>query len=97
VPFFGRDAYFPRGPFLVAMATSATVLPAFIIRTPDGRYRAVVEEPLAIERGRDREAALRKNVERYVAVLERYISANPEQWYCFYPFWEDPSRSGSGR
>jgi len=96
VPFFGRAAYFPRGPFLVAMATNATVLPAFIIRTPDGRYRAVVEEPLEIDRGRDREAALRKNVERYVAVLQRYVSATPEQWYCFYPFWEDPSRAGSG-
>lgn len=95
VPFFGRAAWFPRGPFLVAMATSATVLPAFIIRTPDGRYRAVVEEPLAIERGRDREAALAENVRRYVAVLERYVSANPEQWYCFYPFWEDPSRAGT--
>lgn len=92
IPFFGRDAYFPRGPFLVAMATDAAVLPAFIIRTPDGRYRAVVEEPLAIDRGRDREAALRENVGRYVAVLERYVAANPEQWYCFYPFWEDPSR-----
>jgi KDO2-lipid IV(A) lauroyltransferase len=96
VPFFGREAYFPRGPFLVAMATTAAVLPAFIIRTPDGRYRAVVEEPLAIERGRDREAALRENVLRYVAVLERYVAANPEQWYCFYPFWEDPSRKGGG-
>lgn len=92
VPFFGRDAYFPRGPLLVAMATSATVLPAFIIRTPDGRYRAVVEEPLPVERAGDREVALRGNVLRYVTVLEKYVSANPEQWYCFYPFWEDPSR-----
>ena len=97
VPFFGREAYFPRGPFLVAMATRAAVLPAFIIRTPDGRYRAVVEEPLAIDRGRDREAALKANVERYVAVLERYVAANPEQWYCFYPFWEDPSRQESSQ
>lgn len=97
VPFFGREAFFPRGPFLVAMATNAAVLPAFIIRTPDGRYRAVVEEPLVVDRGRDRGAALRMNVERYVAVLERYVSAHPEQWYCFYPFWEDPSRgAGSG-
>ena len=24
--------------------------------------------------------------------LERYIRTYPEQWYCFYPFWEDPSR-----
>jgi Kdo2-lipid IVA lauroyltransferase/acyltransferase len=96
VPFFGREAYFPRGPFLVAMATAATVLPAFIVRTPDGRYRAIVEEPLEIDRGRDREAALRANVQRYVSILERYVSEHPEQWYCFYPFWDDPSRSEAG-
>jgi KDO2-lipid IV(A) lauroyltransferase len=92
VPFFGRDAYFPRGPFLVAMATEATVLPAFIVRAPDGRYRAIVEAPLEIEREGDREALLRANVERYVSILERYVARHPEQWYCFYPFWEDPSR-----
>ncbi len=97
VPFFGRDAYFPRGPFLVAMATPATVLPAFIVRVPDGRYRAIIESPLEIERGGDREAALRRNVERYVAILEHYVAENPEQWYCFYPFWEDPSRTGDVR
>ncbi len=94
VPFFGRDAYFPRGPFRVAMATGATVLPAFILRTPDGRYRAIIEEPLEIVQGSDRDAALRANVARYVAILERYVGANPEQWYCFYPFWDDPSRKG---
>ena len=92
VPFFGRSAYFPRGPFLVAMATSATVLPAFIVRVADGRYRAIVEAPLEVDRGRDREAALATNVGRYVAILERYVAEHPEQWYCFYPFWEDPSR-----
>ncbi|MEP7131727.1 MAG: lysophospholipid acyltransferase family protein [Acidobacteriota bacterium] len=92
VPFFGRDAFFPRGPFRVAMATGATVLPAFILRTDDGRYRAIIEEPLPIVRGPDRDASLRENLARYVAILERYIRAHPEQWYCFYPFWDDPSR-----
>jgi lauroyl/myristoyl acyltransferase len=97
VPFFGRDAFFPRGPFRVAMATEAVVLPAFIVRVPDGRYRAVLEEPLAIERGGDREEALRENLRRYVVILERYIRASPEQWYCFYPFWDDPSRRDDPR
>jgi lauroyl/myristoyl acyltransferase len=100
VPFFGREAYFPRGPFRVAMATGATVLPAFVIRVPDGRYRAVIEEPLAIEGSGDRKASLRSNIERYVAILERYVRAYPEQWYCFYPFWDDPSRrreTGNGK
>lgn len=96
VPFFGKEAYFPRGPLRVAMATEATVLPAFIVRVPDGRYRAIVEEPLVIERSGDREAALRENVRRYVAILEGYVARHPEQWYCFYPFWEDPSRQSSG-
>jgi KDO2-lipid IV(A) lauroyltransferase len=74
------------------MASGATVLPSFIVRMPDGRYRAIVEEPLAVESGDDRDAALRRNLERYVAILERYVSEYPDQWYCFYPFWDDPSR-----
>jgi len=94
VPFFGREAYFPRGPFRVAMASGATVLPAFIVRLPDGRYRAVVEEPLPIDADGDRDAALRRNILRYVALLERYVREYPDQWYCFYPFWDDPSRKG---
>ena len=92
LPFFGREAFFPRGPLRVAMASGATVLPAFIVRLPDGRYRAIVEEPLAIETAGDRDAALRENLRRYVAILERYVREYPEQWYCFYPFWDDPSR-----
>jgi lauroyl/myristoyl acyltransferase len=95
VSFFGREAYFPRGPLRVAMATGAAVLPAFIVRAPDGRYRAIIEEPLGIEGGPDRDAALRENLARYTAVLERYVRAYPEQWYCFYPFWDDPSRKAA--
>jgi len=95
VPFFGREAYFPRGPLRVAMATGATVLPAFIMRIPDGRYRAIIEEPLEIDRTADRDTALARNLARYVAVLERYVRAYPEQWYCFYPFWDDPTRKAA--
>jgi KDO2-lipid IV(A) lauroyltransferase len=90
--FFGREAYFPRGPFRVAMATGAVVLPAFIVSVAGGRYRAIIEEPIPIEDAGDRDAALRLNIARYVAVLERYVRTYPEQWYCFYPFWDDPSR-----
>ena len=92
LPFFGREAFFPRGPLRVAMASGATVLPAFIVRVPDGRYRAIVEAPLPIETSGDRDEALRENLRRYAALLERYVREYPDQWYCFYPFWDDPSR-----
>ncbi|HEV8116960.1 MAG TPA: lysophospholipid acyltransferase family protein [Thermoanaerobaculia bacterium] len=94
-PFFGRDAYFPRGPLRVAMATGAVVLPSFIVRVPDGRYRAIIEEPLEIETSGSRDDALRVNLSRYLAVLERYVREYPDQWYCFYPFWDDPTRRES--
>jgi lauroyl/myristoyl acyltransferase len=94
LPFFGREAFFPRGPIRVAMASGATVLPAFIVRAPDGRYRAIVEEPLPIQTSGDRDAALLENLRRYAAILERYVRKYPDQWYCFYPFWDDPSRKG---
>jgi lauroyl/myristoyl acyltransferase len=96
VPFFGREAFFPRGPLRVAMASGATVLPAFIVRVPDGRYHAIVEAPLQVDSGGDRDAALSRNLQRYVAILERYVREYPDQWYCFYPFWDDPSRKPTG-
>ncbi len=96
-PFFGREAYFPRGPLRVAMSSGAVVLPAFIVRVPDGRYRAIIEGPLPIDTSGDRDAALRTNLARYVTILERYVRAYPDQWYCFYPFWDDPSRKPAAR
>jgi lauroyl/myristoyl acyltransferase len=95
MPFFGRPAFFPRGPLRVAMASGATVLPAFIVRGSGGGYRAIVEEPLPIETSGDRDAALRENLRRYIAILERYVREYPDQWYCFYPFWDDPSRKAA--
>jgi KDO2-lipid IV(A) lauroyltransferase len=92
MPFFGQEAYFPRGPLRVAMATGAAVLPSFVLRTAEGNYRAVIGAPLAVDTGPDRDAALRRNLERYVAILEEVVRATPEQWYCFYPFWDDPTR-----
>jgi len=100
VDFFGRPAFFPRGPFTAAMVTDAAMLPSFILRE-GSRYRIVIEDVLTIDRGGNHEADLRANVERFVRILERYVRRYPTQWYCFYPFWDDPSRrlaaSGAAR
>lgn len=92
VEFFGSPAFFPRGPFVAAMATGATFLPSFVVRLPDHRYRVMIEEPLEISRGGTHEEDVRHNVERFVRLLERYVAKYPTQWYCFYPFWDDPTR-----
>jgi lauroyl/myristoyl acyltransferase len=91
VDFFGRPAYFPRGPIAAAKVTGAALLPSFILRE-GSRYRIVIEDALEISRGGNHEEDLRANVERFVRILERYVRRYPTQWYCFYPFWDDPSR-----
>jgi len=89
--FFGRRAYFPRGPFAAAMVSGAAVLPSFILRQ-GSRYRIVIEDELPVARGGRHAEDLQTNVERFVRLLESYVRRYPTQWYCFYPFWDDPSR-----
>lgn len=82
VNFFGKEASFPIGPVVMAMKSGAALIPAFILRQPDGRYSAVLEEaiPLVLEGKKDE--LIKKNLENTVRVFERYIRQHPDQWYC---------------
>jgi predicted LPLAT superfamily acyltransferase len=46
---------------------------------------------VAGERGR-RMASIELGMRQYVLQLEELVREHPDQWYCFYPFWEDPLR-----
>jgi KDO2-lipid IV(A) lauroyltransferase len=93
IPFFGRESYFPRGPWELAAMTGAPILCSFFYMDGDGRFRARFLEPITItgERGQ-RRAAIEAGMRRYVHDLEILIRRHPDQWYCFYPFWDDPLR-----
>jgi lauroyl/myristoyl acyltransferase len=83
VPFFGAPARFPLGPFVIAAAAGAPVVPAFCVLEPTGGYRLHVEPALDVARGGE-EAALRAAV----GTLERYIRAHWDQWFNFFDVWE---------
>ncbi|HJU83067.1 MAG TPA: lysophospholipid acyltransferase family protein [Holophagaceae bacterium] len=96
IPFFGRETYFPRGPWELAAMTGAPILTSFITLTEDQRFIARIGRPIFI-RGRrgERMNEIEAGMRRYVADLEALIRRDPSQWYCFYPFWDDPARSAS--
>src|SRR5262249_32935534 len=50
-PFFGAPALFPMGPFMLARAARAPVVPAFCLLDDDRRYRIVVGTPAGGEAG----------------------------------------------
>jgi KDO2-lipid IV(A) lauroyltransferase len=92
LPFLGRNVSFPVGPFRIAAAAGVPLLPVFVLREKDGAYRTVVEAPIRVEaasRGR-REEAERSAMMEFVAILERTVRENGEQWYMFSRFWEPP-------
>lgn len=81
VSFFGRPVPFPVGPILLAMATRAPVVPAFSVMEAPGRYRGIIEPPLNLRNGSDRERSLIDNLQQVANVFERYIRLYPDQWY----------------
>jgi KDO2-lipid IV(A) lauroyltransferase len=96
LPFFGRDVPFPRGPWELAAMTGAPIITSFFYTDETRRFHASFGEPMHIHGGRgDRMAAIKAAMGRYVADLEALIRRHPSQWYCFYPFWDDPARNTS--
>ncbi len=91
MPFLGRTASFPVGPFKIAAASGAPLLPVFILQEPDWRYQTIVEEPIRVSElpgRRNKEQAVTDAMAAFVAVLEKTIRAYPSQWYRFTRFWE---------
>jgi lauroyl/myristoyl acyltransferase len=88
VPFFGALASFPVGPFVLARASGASVVPAFCLMEDDHRYAIEVGTPMHV--GADGE---RPALTHWVSVLEAMIRRHPEQWFTFF----DPWRRDAGR
>jgi KDO2-lipid IV(A) lauroyltransferase len=85
VPFFGEPAAFPIGPFVLARAAGAAVVPAFCAMAPGGRYRLEIDAPIWVKPGEEASA-----LATTVAALERVIRAYPTQWFNFFDAWSPP-------
>ncbi len=83
LPFFGRTVKIPRGPAAFSVRTGAPIVPGFLVREQDGRYRFVLEPPITVPEGLPREQAVRRMTEQCVEVMSRYIRRYPTQWYLF--------------
>lgn len=84
---FGKPTEMPAGPFALAMAARAPIFPLFVIRQGRRSYRLVTGEPILVERrGRDRDADLRRAIDRWTAELERIIRESWWNWFMFEPY-----------
>ena len=96
MPFFGRVVPFPRGPWELAAMTGAPIETSFFHTDEARRFHARFGAPLHVQGGRsERMGAIEAGMRSYVADLEALVRRHPSQWYCFYPFWDDPARAGA--
>ncbi len=94
--FFGREVPFPRGPWELSAMTGAPIVTSFFFADENRRFHAHFGEPIRVLGGRgDRMVAIEAGMRAYVRDLEALIRRHPSQWYCFYPFWDDPARNAT--
>jgi predicted LPLAT superfamily acyltransferase len=91
LPFLGRQARFPLGPFLLQATLGCPMLLSTCVRTGPGSYAATTTSfaPGGHVPRRERAKYAETLAERYAALLERECLRTPYQWFNFFGFWRD--------
>ena len=90
VDFLGQPADFPQGPWLLAGLLGCPVNLLSCLKI-DGRYQVSLE-PFADSiqwKRRDRDALIQQYAQRYAERLGQHCLQAPQQWFNFYPFWNE--------
>lgn len=88
VDFFGHPACTGIGLATLAMHTGAPILPVFMPRLPDGRYRLIFFPPFTAEETGNYEQDIKVNTQRITKILEGMITRYPDQWLWLHQRWK---------
>ncbi len=88
VDFFGRPACTTDGLALLALNTAAPVIPTFMFREKDGRYRLILGEEVEIIRTGDMNADIAANTQKFTKIIEDMIRQYPAQWLWLHQRWK---------
>jgi len=87
VPFFGRPAMTASAPAQLALRYDAVVLPCHCVREGPGRFRVVVEPPLALPATGSRAERAQALTEAITTRIESWVRAHPGQWLWLHRRW----------
>ena len=90
INFLGKVASTPMGPAVFSKKFNSPVVPAFIIRQPDGRHLVKIFEVMHFEETGDADGDLLRFTEKMTRIIENVIRENPTQWLWFQKRWNTP-------
>jgi KDO2-lipid IV(A) lauroyltransferase len=86
VEFFGARTALPPGPWRLALASGAALLPGFVTRMSD-EFILEIGAPLPRPGYTDRDAQVAALAQSWAHAFEEKIKQAPGQWEAFYPVW----------
>jgi len=89
VDFFGRKAYTTTAITNMAMKFQIPVVPIFITRLPDFRYRLSAEAPMFLENGADSDL-IHRNTQLLTDRIEAAARRDVTQWFWMHKRWRVP-------
>lgn len=92
VDFFGHPTSTPTGSARMAIQTGAPILPCYIYRKENGTHVLEVEPALEVDCSRNlREKEIKRITQEISLLLEKWISAHPEQYFWVHRRWKSTS------
>jgi KDO2-lipid IV(A) lauroyltransferase len=88
VDFFGRPACTTNGLALLALHTDAPVIPGYILRLENGKYRLVIKEEMQVVRTGDEDEDILINTQNFTRVIEDIVRQQPDQWLWIHQRWK---------
>jgi predicted LPLAT superfamily acyltransferase len=92
VPFLGKPAEFPAGPFIMAAKFGVPVSFVFAVKETVSHYHLFASEPIQLKRARTEEQttiAVHELLQSYIGEFEKMVRRYPEQWFNYYSFWKN--------
>lgn len=83
LPFLGKYADFPAGPFILAYKFKVPLTFVFAVKSGRTHYKLSATDPITTFESPEQIA------QEYVSYLEKRLRENPEQWFNFYDYLVD--------
>lgn len=88
VDFLGRPAYTPVAPAKLSLASGAPILPNFLVRTDDGKYRLLMGRPIRPETFSAAKDPIFEITREWMRACEKVIREYPDQWAWMHNRWK---------